>query len=199
MYLIPNRLIFLATPRTASRSAAQFLRDNSGAVFSQVSVRHHATLLEAKCAKTLYSEPVVTFTRHPVMHVQSMINLYDEIQKSRSGLIRNRSEISVRTPETDFSRFFADDSPFWIPLMRAHKEPRLNVFAEFADHILLLENGLAHNFAAFGISPNDATEPEVGKLKTSHNGIVTDENIALVKKWFPYDWDVYQKALELNH
>lgn len=194
MYYLPDKYIFLSTPRAASRSTAAIIQRLGG---FKISHRHHPEYLELVTGRSFMKEPMFTFTRHPVTHAASIIGLVTREGRGLDRIYRNNSRI-MNMSNVDLSiERFCKDRFLHIPHMyTSSSAAKLNPFAEFAQIILPLENGIKNNFKILGLDLKEEDEPEVGRLSKSRDNLITQENIELTKKYFPYDWEVYERALE---
>jgi len=199
MYRVPGKIIVVSTPRTASRTTAKLLMDNEETAH-RLSLRHHASIMEVNTARKVYDEPLVTFTRHPVAHIQSMLHLEIEGNRTpKTRLIRINNEIVPRKSMSFSFKDWVTDSNHYIAMMRLNgRVPMLNCYAQHVDHVLLLEDGITEGLSRFGLDVHEEEQHigDIGEKRTRYDKVMTEENIALSKQYFPYDWEVYEKALE---
>ena len=169
MIIIEGKFIYLATPRTASRSVSKALLENGG---RRLSNNHHAPLHIVRRAKKEYPDlPFYTFTREPTDHLASW---------QQMGPTTVIFETYIETAKVD------------NPYYKVYGENRLNCYAEFCDRIFTLEEGLPA-FFDFVKVPVRLKGLHIGASKDKAR--ITDSRKKLMAQHFPYDTDLYNRIV----
>ena len=123
MILIPEKLIFLETPRTASRAVAEAMMKHC-----QGAVRSGCRHIHPRDVPRETGLPIYTFTRNPTFHAHSWFK-YGLQQSAPWVFLKNGSR------PMSFGEFLI--APF-APL-QGIKPGRLNIYHKVADHFWPLE------------------------------------------------------------
>ena len=121
MILVPDRFVYLAAPRTGSRTTVEALLGHCGG--QKLSAGHHATRAELAALDTAL--PVYSMMRDPWSHLMSAFR--------RSSHARLRDFVNS-----------------WNPDPLGEWDGRMAPYDGFVDHYFIYEDGLAHFFRTVG-------------------------------------------------
>lgn len=126
MIIVPDRFIFLETPRTASKSCRHILSSVPGAV---VSDQCHVGCEVALGAKFATKLPLITVTREPMAHLLSWYYACANKKKTFSQFIRNGLPIGGLAKRSGFDPY------------------TLNPYKDIVDHAFKLDRGIVDMFS----------------------------------------------------
>jgi hypothetical protein len=184
MYLVPGYFIYIATPRTSSRTMKNLImRELPQGV--QLSKSHHPERFEIVRAKMTYTEPMIGFVRHPLDHYASWCNL------------TNRRGLKVDRKPYTFKEFLELSSPMQI---RRSTQDRLQPNEDFIEHWFILGKTSHQDLLAqFGLMVHQdiIDKYSSGMLDGGQLTDVWDDgNEEVIKQRFPEDWALYNKILK---
>ncbi len=175
MVIVPDRFIFLETPRTASRSVAVTIEESVR--FAKRSNCRHVKPEDVPRETGL---PIWTFTREPVSHLYSWYK-YGLENNDFSVFNEDRSKILT------FPQFVAKE---FCPLQGF--EPNcLNIYYGVANHFWPLEWGLSAFFLKLGIKPKN--KHFIGEIKGLQSTPFVDRDLFQAK--FKRDTELYSVAV----
>jgi hypothetical protein len=165
MVIVPNRFIYLAAPRTGSRTTCDALVQHCGGI--KEGREHHSKLDELQALETDPSErlPVYSVIREPFDFVMSSwARAYDPTMRD-----------------------FLDN---WNPDALGEWEGRMTPYEGFVTHYFLFENGLEDLFARWGFP--DTPLGHQGRYETPPYHPVSPADEDLVRERFPVDFKRYE-------
>jgi len=137
--IVPDRFIFLETPRTASRSVAVTMEESVR--FAKRSGCRH---VKPKAVPRETGLPIWTITRNPIMHLYSW---YKYGCEGKAFYVFNSDRSRILRFSEFADREFSPLSGF---------EPDcLNIYRDVADHFWPLEHGLSLFYEQLGITPKN--------------------------------------------
>lgn len=178
MFWVPNKLVFLTTPRCASRTISQALSEQADAI--AVGHTYHPPMETVRLAHQALSEPFWAIIRDPVQQILSYWwNAYGD-------------------PVMNILPDAQDPIPFdeYIPRWKTgDRWPRLNIYADFADNFYPMNAGIAGFFAAVGLPEVKIDRPidTIGEtVKTAVEApIITNHTISVMWDTFPDDMSLW--------
>jgi len=174
MVIVPDKLIFLETPRTASRATAVAFEENVKGC-KRTGCRH--VLVKDVPRET--GLPIWTFTREPVKHLFSWYK-YGLQMKAHWAFVKDGSRFMR------FEEFII--APF-APLT-GFGSGRLNFYHDVATHYWPLEAGIKQFFAYLGYQ--DVEAQNIGAIRLNHE--IKDIEHRLISSVFKKDFDLYRCA-----
>jgi hypothetical protein len=174
MVIVPEKLIFLETPRTGSRATAVAFEENV-----QRCKRSGCRHVLVKDVPRETGLPVWTFTRHPVNHIFSWYN-YGLQMKAPWVFVKDGSRIMR------FGEFIT--APF-KPLA-GFGAGRLNFYHEVVTHYWPLEWGIKHFFAYLGYQ--DVNVRNIGAIRPEQEIKPIEER--LISSAFHEDFELYRSV-----
>lgn len=184
MVIIPGELVFLANPRTASRTVGNLLESKSGVRGLQRPGRH----VPREDVPLELNLPIWSFTRHPYRHALSWWYF-----------LRQKQHVDAFNEERSRLLDFEDwlDKPF--DALPGHDFPRqrLNMYEGVATHWWTLEDGVENWLRKVGFGHvADRMEPRdtvgVSGVDTS---LLTATTRAKIRRNFRADWDLWHTVV----
>jgi hypothetical protein len=164
MIIIPDKFIFLETPRTGSKSCRAVLSQYPGAILSD---ECHVGVEFALGAKFATSLPLVTVTRDPVNHLRSWYLACSNLNRPLCQFVRDGLPIGKLAERSGFHRYV------------------LNPYRDIADRVFRLEDGLDNMFLDLAFNWIAPAAPMLNAHDTELVS-VDDETESLILTYF-YD------------
>lgn len=178
MILVPGKFLFLATPRTASRSLKEMVRQNCKD--TKETLEHHVH------PEDIFSEfpeardvPIFTVVREPYDHALSWFY---------HAVVRNAPQ---RENTRDFLTFLRTMFISW------YFSDRLNVYAEVATHFLPYQAGVVSAYETMTGHAFEGKAPVIGLRPRTKpvSKMLTPFTERAVRQRFPQDIELWQALL----
>lgn len=186
MFWVPNKLVFLTTPRCASRTISQALYEQADAV--PLGHTYHPLDEAVRRAYEALDCPFWSILRDPVEQLLSY--WWNSFGDPVMNILRDDG---TAVP-------FDDYIPQWA---MSDRWPRLNIYADWTDKFYLYDSGIAGFFAEAGLphvsidKPTDTIGTTVKTAVAPPN--ITSHTIEQMWKHYPQDMELWTSVTRMEH